>query len=99
MPGLDDKCFYLLCLCATFLLISSQLSLPLCPQAELDITEKELEDLVISLDSDLTDEVDYRELAKGMLVWKRERREKKRELLSQNSGSSSNRSRSGSPGY
>ncbi|XP_071082291.1 EF-hand calcium-binding domain-containing protein 12-like [Haliotis cracherodii] len=66
-------------------------------EAELDITEKELEDLVISLDSDLTDEVDYRELAKGMLVWKKERREKKRELLSQNSGSSSNRSRSGSP--
>ncbi|XP_046561164.1 EF-hand calcium-binding domain-containing protein 12-like [Haliotis rubra] len=66
-------------------------------EAQLDITEKELEDMVISLDSDLTDEVDYSELAKGMLRWKKERREKKREQMSQNSGSSSNRSRSGSP--
>ena len=37
-----------------------------------------LEDLVLALDKDLTDKLDYRELAKGMGLWKVEKRANKR---------------------
>ena len=34
-----------------------------------------LEDLILALDIDLNDELDYREIAKGMSLWKLEKRE------------------------
>ena len=39
-----------------------------------------LEDLVMALDHDMNDELDYRELATGMGLWRKERREARRKL-------------------
>ena len=53
------------------------------------ISDVLLEDLVLSLDEDLTDELDYRELAKGMELWKMEKRDKRRHEMASLSFSSS----------
>ena len=58
-------------------------------QAKIPISEVLLEDLILTLDTDLSNELDYRELAKGMGLWKIEKRENKRKLLSSASFSSS----------
>lgn len=44
-------------------------------QAGISISELMLEDLILTLDEELTDELGYRELARGRGLWKLERRE------------------------
>ena len=58
-------------------------------QAKIPISEVLLEDLILALDTDLNDELDYRELAKGMGLWKVEKRESKRKMLASNITSAS----------
>ena len=43
-----------------------------------------MEDLILALDVDLNDQLDYRELAKGMGLWRIEKRESKRKLIASN---------------
>ncbi|XP_064604697.1 EF-hand calcium-binding domain-containing protein 12-like isoform X2 [Liolophura sinensis] len=47
------------------------------------LTEELAEDLVLALDTDCSDELDYRELSKGMDRFRRERRENKRKDMDQ----------------
>ena len=58
-------------------------------QHGIPISDVLLEDLVLSLDEELDDELDYRDLAKGMELWKLEKREAKRRQMSTLSFSSS----------
>ena len=57
-------------------------------QAKIPISEVLLEDLILALDIDLNDELDYRELAKGMGLWKLEKRESRKKMLANNSSPS-----------
>lgn len=47
------------------------------------LSEELAEDLVLALDTDCSDELDYRELSKGMDRFRRERRENKRKDMDQ----------------
>lgn len=55
-------------------------------QAKIPISDTLLEDLILALDTDLNDTLDYRELAKGMGLWKIEKRESKRKIKGSASG-------------
>ncbi len=50
-------------------------------KAGIPISDVLLEDLILALDADLNNELDYRELAKGMGLWKKERRQAKRKMI------------------
>ena len=49
-------------------------------KAKIPLSDVMLEDLVLALDHDMNDELDYRELARGMGLWKKERREARRRM-------------------
>ncbi|KAK3102250.1 hypothetical protein FSP39_009912 [Pinctada imbricata] len=63
-------------------------------QAKVPMSEALLEDLILSLDTDFDNLLDYKELARGLECWKRERRENRRKELSRESSASSVKSRS-----
>ena len=46
------------------------------------MSESLLEDMILSLDSNFDNYLDYKELAEGLRMWRRERRENKRKALS-----------------
>lgn len=46
------------------------------------MSESLLEDMILSLDSNFDNYLDYKELAEGLKMWRRERRENKRKALS-----------------
>ena len=51
-------------------------------QAQIPISDVLLEDLILTLDANLTNELDYRELATGMGLWRVEKREAKQKSSS-----------------
>ncbi|KAK6176363.1 hypothetical protein SNE40_014663 [Patella caerulea] len=50
-------------------------------RANLQISDKEVEDMIVCLDDDINDELDYSELAQGIQIWQKERREKRRKSV------------------
>lgn len=46
------------------------------------MSESLLEDMILSLDSNFDNYLDYKELAEGLRMWKKERRENKRKMIS-----------------
>ena len=50
-------------------------------QAKIPISDVLLEDLILALDVDLNNRLDYRELAKGMGLWKVEKRDFKKQVV------------------
>ena len=60
-----------------------------CFQAKIPISNVLLEDLILALDTDLNNQLDYRELAKGMGLWKIEKRENKKRTVYSDSTSPS----------
>ena len=50
-------------------------------QAKIPISEVLLEDLVLTLDTDLDNVLDYRDLAQGMGLWKAEKWDTKRKRI------------------
>ena len=63
-------------------------------QSKVPMSEALLEDLILSLDTDFDNNLDYKELARGLELWKRERRENRRKELSRTSSASSVKTRS-----
>ncbi|XP_050412422.1 uncharacterized protein LOC126827227 [Patella vulgata] len=47
-------------------------------RANLQISDKEVEDMIVCLDDDINDQLDYSELAQGIKIWQKERRENRR---------------------
>ncbi|XP_060081393.1 EF-hand calcium-binding domain-containing protein 12-like [Ylistrum balloti] len=69
-------------------------------QSKVPLSEPLLEDLILSLDADFDEELDYKELARGLENWHRERRENRRKELSRETTSLSSKgsgSHAGSP--
>lgn len=58
------------------------------------MSEALLEDMILSLDIDYDNNLDYKELAKGLSFWKKERRENRRKQISRESTMDSFKSRS-----
>ncbi|XP_005093715.1 uncharacterized protein LOC101848502 [Aplysia californica] len=54
-------------------------------QSEIPLTESEVDDIIITLDSNLDDELDYQEINKGLTQWRKNRRELKRQGLASES--------------
>jgi len=46
------------------------------------MSESLLEDMILSLDSNFDNYLDYKELAEGLRMWRKERRENKRKMIS-----------------
>lgn len=51
-------------------------------QSQVTMSESLLEDMILSLDSNFDNYLDYKELAEGLRMWKKERRENKRKMIS-----------------
>lgn len=60
-------------------------------QSKVPLSEPLLEDLILSLDADFDEELDYKELARGLDSWHRERRENRRKQLSRETTSVSSK--------
>lgn len=56
------------------------------------MSESLLEDMILSLDSNFDNYLDYKELAEGLNMWRKERRENKRKALSRESTNLSQKS-------
>ncbi|KAL5015165.1 hypothetical protein ScPMuIL_009435 [Solemya velum] len=52
---------------------------------KIPMSEEIMEDLILTLDADFNDRLDYQELSRGMERWKKERRDNKRKQLSRES--------------
>lgn len=63
-------------------------------QSKVPMSEALLEDMILSLDIDYDNNLDYKELAKGLSFWKKERRENRRKQISRESTMDSFKSRS-----
>lgn len=50
-------------------------------QSEIPLSESEVDDLFICLDNDLDDELNFQELTKGLNLWRKQRRDMKRQSL------------------
>ncbi|XP_022302015.2 EF-hand calcium-binding domain-containing protein 12-like [Crassostrea virginica] len=65
-------------------------------ESKVPMSEALLEDMILSLDLDYDNNLDYKELAKGLSFWKKERRENRRKQISRESTMDSMKSRSSS---
>lgn len=65
-------------------------------ESKVPMSEALLEDMILSLDIDYDNNLDYKELAKGLSFWKKERRENRRKQISRESTMDSFKSRSSS---
>ncbi|XP_062585713.1 uncharacterized protein LOC134247355 [Saccostrea cucullata] len=65
-------------------------------ESKVPMSEALLEDMILSLDMDYDNNLDYKELSKGLSFWKRERRENRRKQISRESTMDSLKSRSSS---
>lgn len=61
-------------------------------ESKVTMSESLLEDMILSLDSNFDNFLDYKELAEGLRMWRKERRENKRKLLSRETTSLSQKS-------
>lgn len=61
-------------------------------QSKVTMSESLLEDMILSLDSNFDNYLDYKELAEGLNMWRKERRENKRKALSRESTNLSQKS-------
>ncbi|CAL1527070.1 unnamed protein product [Lymnaea stagnalis] len=59
--------------------ISRQKFISLVQQSNIPLSETEIDDLIITLDSDLDDQLNYQELNKGLTEWRKQRRALKRQ--------------------
>ena len=48
-------------------------------QCEIGLTEQEIDDIIVTLDSNMDDELDYQEINKGLMQWKKNRRDLKKQ--------------------
>ncbi|VDI41856.1 Hypothetical predicted protein [Mytilus galloprovincialis] len=61
-------------------------------ESKVTMSESLLEDMILSLDSNFDNYLDYKELAEGLNMWRKERRENKRKALSRESTNLSQKS-------
>lgn len=61
-------------------------------QSKVTMSESLLEDMILSLDSNFDNYLDYKELAEGLNMWRKERRENRRKALSRESTNLSQKS-------
>lgn len=78
--------------------ISREEFVKVCDQQKIPISVGLLEDMMVTLDMNLDEELDYREIARGMEAWKRERRDERRKELSRETTSVSMKSGTSSQG-
>ncbi|XP_052779508.1 EF-hand calcium-binding domain-containing protein 12-like [Mya arenaria] len=76
--------------------ISREEFIKICNEKKIPISTGLLEDMLISLDMNLDEELDYKEMARGMELARREKREDRRKELSREATSISQKSGSGS---
>ena len=50
-------------------------------KCEIGLTEQEIDDIIVTLDSNMDDELDYQEINKGLMQWKKNRRDLKKQGL------------------
>ena len=55
-------------------------------QAGIPLSEMSLEDLIVSLDVDMDNCIDYRELVKGMKDWRLQKKRDKQRLMAEQEG-------------